>query len=131
MLSRTGTTPLARAIDGPRAAREQRDPIVLQWVINGGEEETCTTTLRNGVLVYVPGKDRFAGAPQTVIKLTRDVLNGLMYGANGDYRAAFDKAVRDGLVQIPEGKPEYADVVFGYLTRPDASFPIVAPATPE
>ncbi|MCC3777352.1 alkyl/aryl-sulfatase [Streptomyces sp. UNOB3_S3] len=121
---------LARAIDGPRAAREQRDPIVLQWVINGGEEETCTTTLRNGVLVYVSGKDRFAGAPQTVIKLTRDVLNGLMYGAQGDYRAAFDKAVRDSLVQIPEGKQEYADTVFGYLTRPDASFPIVAPASP-
>ncbi|MFF4158809.1 alkyl/aryl-sulfatase [Streptomyces sp. NPDC001678] len=122
---------LARAIDGPRAAREQRDPIVLQWVISNGDEQTCTTTLRNGVLVYVPGKDRFAGTPQTVIKLTRDVLNGLMYGANGDYRAAFGKAVRDGLVQIPEGKPEYADAVFGYLTRPDSSFPIVAPATPE
>ncbi|MFF4219121.1 alkyl/aryl-sulfatase [Streptomyces nondiastaticus] len=134
---------LARALDGPKAAAEQGEPIVLQWVIEGAEEETCTTTLRNGVLVYVPGRDRFAGAGfsnvggpgaplrLTVIKLTRDVLNGLMYGAGGDYRTAFDNAVRDGLVQITEGKQEYADTVFGYLTRPDTSFPIVAPAVPR
>ncbi|QRX89664.1 MULTISPECIES: alkyl/aryl-sulfatase [Streptomyces] len=118
---------LARTVDGPTAAREQRDPIVLQWLVSGAEEETCTTTLRNGVLVYVPGKDRFAGTPQTVIKLSREALNGLMYGPTG-FTNAFDAAVRDGVVQIPEGKQEYADTVFGYLTAPDPSFPIVAPA---
>jgi alkyl sulfatase BDS1-like metallo-beta-lactamase superfamily hydrolase len=92
------------------------------------EVTAYATTLRNGVLVFVPGKDRFAGTPQTVIKLTREVLNGLMYGAQGVYRTAFDNAVRDGLVEIPEGKQEYASTVFGYLTQPDPSFPIVAPA---
>ncbi|MFF4403057.1 alkyl/aryl-sulfatase [Streptomyces sp. NPDC001404] len=117
---------LARTIDGPAAGREQSDPIVLQWLVNGAEEEACTTTLRNGVLVYVPGKDHFAGTPQTVIKLTREVLNGLMYGPKG-FKDAFDAAVRDGLVQIPEGKQDYADTVFGYLTASDPSFPIVAP----
>ncbi|MFF4739309.1 alkyl sulfatase C-terminal domain-containing protein [Streptomyces sp. NPDC001262] len=117
---------LARTIDGPAAGREQSDPIVLQWLVNSAEEEACTTTLRNGVLVYVPGKDHFAGTPQTVIKLTREVLNGLMYGPKG-FKDAFDAAVRDGLVQIPEGKQDYADTVFGYLTASDPSFPIVAP----
>ncbi|MEU5424932.1 alkyl sulfatase C-terminal domain-containing protein [Streptomyces olivoreticuli] len=121
---------LARTVDGPAAGREQRDPIVLQWLIGGADEETCTTTLRNGVLVYVPGKDHFAGIPQTVIKLTREVLNALMYGPQG-FKTAFDVAVRDGVVQIPEGKQEYADTVFGYLTAPDPSFPIVAPAISE
>ncbi|MEU1376019.1 alkyl sulfatase dimerization domain-containing protein [Streptomyces triculaminicus] len=121
---------LARSIDGPTAAREQGDPIVLQWQITGAEEETCTTTLRNGVLVYVPGKDLFAGTPQTVIRLNRDVLNGLMYAPDG-YKVAFGTAVRDGLVHIPEGKQDYAETVFSYLTAPNPSFPIVAPADPS
>ncbi|GAA0348447.1 alkyl/aryl-sulfatase [Streptomyces blastmyceticus] len=118
---------LARSIDGPKAADEQRSPIVLRWVISDTGQE-CTTTLRNGVLVYVEGADRFAGPPQVTIKLTRETLNSL--AETPLFRRNFDTAVDAAPQQIelsPASGKAAADTVFGYLTIPDPKFPIVGP----
>ncbi|MFD9903405.1 alkyl/aryl-sulfatase [Streptomyces sp. NPDC059063] len=121
---------MARSVDGPKAAAEQRTPIALQWRVTGTPEQSCTTTLRNGVLVFVPGKDILAGTPQATITLSRAALNGL-YLSGPDFPRNFRTAVEKG--EITLGGPEqqaYADTVFGYLTLPNPKFPIVAPAAP-
>ncbi|MEV4744267.1 alkyl sulfatase C-terminal domain-containing protein [Streptomyces sp. NPDC049555] len=69
-------------MDGPTAAEQHRTPIAPKWVFtdpdaDGKAVETCTTTLRNGVLVFVHGQDRLVDAPQATITLSRKTLNEL------------------------------------------------------
>ncbi|MEU4202035.1 alkyl sulfatase dimerization domain-containing protein [Streptomyces sp. NPDC039022] len=114
---------MARSVDGPRAAQEQRAAIVLQWQFTDTGQE-CTTTLRNGVLVYVDGKDLYAGKPQATITLTRSAFDSLIL-EGPLFQRNFDAAVKAGGVRVDD-QPA-ADTVFGYLTVPDPSFPIVTP----
>ncbi|OKI05038.1 alkyl/aryl-sulfatase [Streptomyces sp. CB02923] len=114
---------LARSVDGPTAAREQRAAIVLQWHFTDTGQE-CTSTLRNGVLVYVAGKDLYAGKPQATITLTRAAFDSVLL-AGPLFQQNFDAAVTSGAVQVDDLAA--ADTVFGYLTVPDPSFPIVTP----
>ncbi|GAA3013458.1 alkyl sulfatase dimerization domain-containing protein [Streptomyces lactacystinicus] len=121
---------LARSVDGPAAAEQYRVPIVLDWVFT---DETgvetgvrCTTTLRNGVLVFVDGGDRLVGVPDAVIRLTRGTLNEL--AERPGFKRNFDTAVEDKLVLLEgEHAQEAADRVFGTLTLPDPQFPVVTP----
>ncbi|QDQ09743.1 hypothetical protein FH965_03525 [Streptomyces spectabilis] len=92
---------VARRIDGPRAADEQRSPIVLRWRVTGAPERECTTTLRNGALVHVPGRDLLAGTPQATIALGS-----------------------------PDHLPR-ATTVFAYVTTPDPGIPLAAPPAPR
>ncbi|MGK5543527.1 alkyl/aryl-sulfatase [Streptomyces sp. URMC 127] len=117
---------LARSIDGPKAGAEQSAPIVLQWQVTGATDQTCTTTLRNGVLVYVPGKDLFAGTPDVTLKLSREALSRLVL-AGPDFPRNFDQAVGNKEIEIVDGEQSAADTVFSYLTGPDPKFPLVAP----
>ncbi|MEF3115317.1 alkyl/aryl-sulfatase [Streptomyces chrestomyceticus] len=114
---------MARSVDGPKAAQEQRAAIVLQWQFTDTAQE-CTTTLRNGVLVYVDGKDLYAGKPQATISLTRATLDSLVL-EGPLFRRNFDAAVKAGTIRVDD-QPA-ADTVLGYLTVPDPSFPIVTP----
>ncbi|MGX8909154.1 alkyl/aryl-sulfatase [Streptomyces netropsis] len=116
-------TAMAKSIDGPKAATEQRSPIVLRWVLTGTGQE-CTTTLRNGVLIYVEGQDTLAGKPQATISLTRAALDELAL-AGIQFKKNFDAAVSKGDIQVDDQAA--ADMVFGYLTFPDPVFPIVTP----
>ncbi|GGV09970.1 alkyl/aryl-sulfatase [Streptomyces spectabilis] len=122
---------VARRIDGPRAADEQRSPIVLRWRVTGTPERECTTTLRNGVLVHVPGRDLLAGTPQATITLSRAALDGLCL--NGpDFRRNFTAAVERG--EIALGSPDHlpcATTVFAYVTAPDPWRPLAAPPAPR
>ncbi|MFH9420547.1 alkyl/aryl-sulfatase [Streptomyces sp. NPDC017529] len=114
---------MARSVDGPKAAEEQRAAIVLQWNFTDTRQE-CTTTLRNGVLVYVAGKDLYAGKPQATIVLTRAAFDSL--ALDGPlFRDNFDAAVKNGAIRVDDQAA--ADTVFGYLTVPDPMFPIVTP----
>ncbi|MEU1674998.1 alkyl sulfatase C-terminal domain-containing protein [Streptomyces roseifaciens] len=114
---------MAKSVDGPRAAAEQRSPIVLRWVFNGTGRQ-CTTTLRNGVLVFVDGEDLFAGKPQATITLSRAVLDEVLTQGL-DFKKNFDDAVQSGSIEVDDLPA--ADTVFGYLTYPDPVFPIVTP----
>ncbi|MFH8405943.1 alkyl/aryl-sulfatase [Streptomyces sp. NPDC018019] len=114
---------MARSVDGPAAAREQRAAIVLQWQFTDTRQE-CTTTLRNGVLVYVEGKDLYAGKPQATITLTRPAFDSLIL-EGPLFQRNFDAAVKAGAIRVDD-QPA-ADTVFGYLTVPDPVFPIVTP----
>ncbi|QLE72756.1 MBL fold metallo-hydrolase [Streptomyces rectiverticillatus] len=113
---------MAKSVDGPRAAAEQRSPIVLRWVFNGTGRQ-CTTTLRNGVLVYVDGEDLFAGKPQATITLSRAALDEVLT-QGFDFKKNFDAAVGNGIEVDDQAA---ADTVFGYLTYPNPVFPIVTP----
>ncbi|ARZ71841.1 MBL fold metallo-hydrolase [Streptomyces sp. HU2014] len=116
-------TAMAKSVDGPKAAREQRSPLVLRWVLTGTGQE-CTTTLRNGVLIHVDGQDKLAGKPQATISLTREALNDLAL-AGIRFKENFDAAVAGGHIQVDDQAA--ADTVFGYLTFPDPVFPLVTP----
>ncbi|MEV5598321.1 alkyl sulfatase dimerization domain-containing protein [Streptomyces sp. NPDC052496] len=114
---------MARSVDGPKAAQEQRAAIVLQWQFTDTGQE-CTTTLRNGVLVYVDGKDLYAGKPQATIILTRPAFDSLILEGPW-FQRNFDAAVKAGSIRVDD-QPA-ADTVFGYLTVPDPAFAIVTP----
>ncbi|WP_241999906.1 alkyl sulfatase C-terminal domain-containing protein [Streptomyces klenkii] len=114
---------MAKSIDGPRAAQEQTTPIVLRWVLDEPRQE-CTTTLRNGVLIYVEGPDALAGKPTATITLTREALNNLAL-AGHRFTQNFDDQVAAGTIQVDDEAA--ADTVFSYLVFPDPRFPIVTP----
>ncbi|WP_224277788.1 alkyl/aryl-sulfatase [Streptomyces sp. LS1784] len=121
---------LARSVDGPTAAEQYRAPIVLDWVFTdetGAETGVrCTTTLRNGVLVFVDGGDRLVDVPDAVIRLTRKTLDEL--AERPGFKHNFDTAVADKVVLLEgDHAQEAADQVFGTLTLPDPQFPIVTP----
>ncbi|MGW3179249.1 alkyl/aryl-sulfatase [Kitasatospora sp. NPDC001119] len=116
---------IARSVDGPTAAEQHRIPIVLDWVFTDTGEK-CTTTLRNGVLVFVPGGDRLVDVPDATITLSRPTLNEL--AMKPGFRRNFDQAVQDGTITLAgERAQESADAVFDTLTLPDPKFPIVTP----
>ncbi|MFI9237297.1 alkyl sulfatase C-terminal domain-containing protein [Streptomyces sp. NPDC053079] len=118
---------LARSVDGPRAAADNPAPIVLRWIITDTGQE-CTTTLRNGVLVYVAGKDVVAGEPQATISLTRKTLDALAQSPL--FRKNFDALLTANPPQITLADPaeqQAADKVFATLTVADPEFPIVTP----
>ncbi|WP_037824584.1 alkyl/aryl-sulfatase [Streptomyces sp. NRRL B-1347] len=124
---------LARSVDGPTAAERHRTPIVLDWVFvdagTGAETgEKCTTTLRNGVLVFVEGGDRFVVTPDATIRLSREALNEL--AEKPGYKNNFNQAVDDKKITLEGADAQAAtDAVFGTLTLPDPRFPIVTPRT--
>ncbi|MBZ4318954.1 alkyl/aryl-sulfatase [Streptomyces huiliensis] len=126
---------LAKSVDGPKAAAEQSGPIVLRWAVrsetasaevkDGTEpEHVCTTTLRNGALIYVDGTDPLAGKPTATIRLTRATLNQLAL-AGPRFPHTFDQLVTEGAIEVDDKAA--VDTVFGYLTFPDPVFPIVTP----
>ncbi|WP_171162086.1 alkyl/aryl-sulfatase [Streptomyces sp. I05A-00742] len=128
---------MAKSIDGPRAAAEQSAPVVLRWTIRpetpgtrpqagaqADQERVCTTTLRNGALIYVDGTDPLAGKPNATIRLTRAALNQLAL-AGPRFPHNFDQQVTDGTIEVDDKAA--TDTVFGYLTFPDPAFPIVTP----
>ncbi|MEU3350729.1 alkyl sulfatase dimerization domain-containing protein [Streptomyces sp. NPDC037389] len=138
-------TSMAKSVDGPRAGAEQTGPIVLRWTVTHGGQgsgtkpeqpparvpETCTTTLRNGVLVYVAGEDVMADlsgngtkVTEARISLSREMLDELVL-AGPRFTEHFDNAVGHGITV--EGDLSAPDTVFGYLTFPDVVFPIVTP----
>ncbi|MCC3770624.1 alkyl/aryl-sulfatase [Streptomyces sp. UNOC14_S4] len=112
---------MAKSVNGPKAAEEQPTPIVLRWQL--GVQE-CTTTLRNGVLIYVEGRDLLAGKPTATITLTREALNELAL-AGHRFTQNFNEQVVNGTIQVDDQAA--ADTVFGYLVFPDPRFPIVTP----
>ncbi|WP_424886874.1 alkyl/aryl-sulfatase [Streptomyces sp. XH2] len=122
---------LARSVDGPAAAAQHTGPIALNWVFiddNTGAEtgDKCTTTLRNGVLVFVEGGDRLLEAPHATIKLSRRTLNEL--AETPGFKRNFDQAVESKTITLEgENAQAAADAVFGTLTLPDPKFPIVTP----
>ncbi|QDQ10318.1 alkyl/aryl-sulfatase [Streptomyces spectabilis] len=121
---------LAQAIDGPKASREQREPISLQWLVTEPQQQGATTTLRNGALIHVPGKDLLVAKPQATITLTRSTLNKVLIQAaapGGSLRAAFESAVADGEITVTGDDPTAPATVFGYVTKPDTNFAIVTP----
>ncbi|MFF2075038.1 alkyl/aryl-sulfatase [Kitasatospora sp. NPDC058162] len=116
---------LARSVDGPTAAEQHRVPIALNWVFTD-TGDTCTTTLRNGVLVFVPGGDRFVDAPDATITLTRRTLD--LIAERPGFQRNFDQAVQEGLITLAgEYAQQATDSVFGTLTLPNPKFPIVTP----
>ncbi|WP_063761202.1 alkyl/aryl-sulfatase [Streptomyces sp. NRRL B-1347] len=122
---------VARRVDGPRAADEQRSPVVLRWRVTGDPARECTTTLRNGVLVHVPGKDLLAGTPQATITLSRAALDSLCL-EGPDFLRNFTAAVERG--EITLGSPDhlpYATRVFAYVTAPGTGLPSAGPAGPR
>ncbi|AZM54069.1 alkyl/aryl-sulfatase [Streptomyces sp. WAC 01529] len=121
---------LAQSIDGPKAGREQREPISLQWLITEPQQQGATTTLRNGALIHVPGKDLLVAKPQATLTLTRSTLNKVLIKAaapGGSLRAAFQAAVDDGEITVSGDDPTAPATVFGYVTKPDTNFAIVTP----
>ncbi|MFD9880115.1 alkyl/aryl-sulfatase [Streptomyces alboflavus] len=114
---------MAKSIDGPRAAEEQPTPIVLRWILDTPRQE-CTTTLRNGVLIYVDGPDPLAGKPTATITLSRKSLDELAL-SGPRFTQNFDDQVTAGTIQVDDRSA--ADTVFGYLVFPDPRFPIVTP----
>ncbi|MFE0173327.1 alkyl/aryl-sulfatase [Streptomyces sp. NPDC059002] len=122
---------LARSVDGPTAAEQYRVPIALNWVFTdettGAETgQKCTTTLRNGVLVFVDGGDRLLEAPHATIKLARQTLDKL--AETPGFKKNFDQAVQDRKITLEgENAQQAADSVFSTLTLPDPMFPIVTP----
>ncbi|MCC3777708.1 alkyl/aryl-sulfatase [Streptomyces sp. UNOB3_S3] len=130
---------MAKSIDGPKAAEEQRDPIVLRWVVTGNPPEVvegvpqpgtpdreCTVTLRNGALIYVEGRDLLAGRTDATITLSRAALDQLALSGHL-FTVNFDKEVKEGVIQVDD--LSVANTVFRYLTFPRPSFPIVTPKT--
>ncbi|MFJ8473763.1 alkyl/aryl-sulfatase [Kitasatospora sp. NPDC094011] len=116
-------TALARSIDGPQAAAGQPRPIVLRWLVTT-DSQTCVTTLRNGVLVYVEGSDVLADAADATITLSREALERLAL-AGHRFRQNFDDECKSGAIQIDNQAA--ADTVWSYLRFPDPVFPIVTP----
>ncbi|MFB7909726.1 alkyl/aryl-sulfatase [Kitasatospora sp. NPDC056076] len=116
---------LARSVDGPTAAEQHRVPIALNWEFTDTGDR-CTTTLRNGVLVFVPGGDRFVEVPDATITLTRRTLDDI--AETPGFQRNFDRAVQDGRITLAGTYAQQAaDSVFGTLTLPDPKFPIVTP----
>ncbi|WP_367137377.1 MULTISPECIES: alkyl/aryl-sulfatase [Streptomyces] len=118
---------MAKSIDGPRAAEEQTTPIVLRWVLDEPRQE-CTTTLRNGVLIYVEGPDALAGKPTATVTLTREALNNLAL-AGHRFTQNFNEQVAKGTIQVDDQAA--VDTVFSYLVFPNPRFPIVTPRKTE
>ncbi|MEU8548173.1 alkyl sulfatase dimerization domain-containing protein [Streptomyces roseoverticillatus] len=121
---------LAQAIDGPKAAREQREPVALQWHLTEPQQQAATTTLRNGALIHLAGVDVLAPKPQATLTLTRNALNKVLIKAalpDGSLQAAFQSAVSDGEITVTGDDPTAPATVFGYVTKPDANFAIVTP----
>ncbi|GGV09251.1 alkyl/aryl-sulfatase [Streptomyces spectabilis] len=122
---------LARSVDGPTAAERHRTPIALDWVFLDAETgaetgDKCTTTLRNGVLVFVEGGDRFVKTPDATIRLSRKALDEL--AEKPGYKENFNQAVDDKKITLEGADAQAAtDAVFGTLTLPDPKFPIVTP----
>lgn len=114
---------LAKSIDGPKAANDQRAPIALRWVVTG-HDRLCVTTLRNGVLVFTDGGDPLVGKADATITLTREALEQLAL-AGHRFVENFDNEVREGRIQVDN--PKVADTVWSYLRFPDPVFPIVTP----
>ncbi|MFD7595772.1 alkyl/aryl-sulfatase [Kitasatospora sp. NPDC059812] len=118
---------LARSVDGPTAAERNRLPITLNWVFTD-TGDTCTTTLRNGVLVFVAGGDRLVDVPDATITLSRQTLDDL--AQTPGFRHNFDQAVEDRHIALTGANAQQAaDAVFATLTLPDPKFPIVTPPT--
>ncbi|MEW1653781.1 alkyl sulfatase dimerization domain-containing protein [Streptomyces sp. NPDC093707] len=121
---------LAQGIDGPTAGKEQPEPIALQWHITEPQQEGVTTTLRNGALIQVPGKDILVAKPQATITLTRQTLNRVLIAASapdGIFQDVFNAAVDNGDITVTGDDPTAPATVFGYLTKPDTDFAIVTP----
>ncbi|MFC0843892.1 alkyl/aryl-sulfatase [Streptomyces noboritoensis] len=121
---------LAQAIDGPKAAREQREPVALQWHLTEPQQQTASTTLRNGALIHLAGVDLLAPKPQATITLTRSTLNKVLIKAalpGGSMKDAFQNAVSDGEISVSGDDPTAPATLFGYITKPDTNFAIVTP----
>lgn len=121
---------LAQTIDGPRAGEEQSVPISLQWHVTSPQQQGVTTTLRNGALIHVPGKDLLVAKPQATITLTRDALDKVLIAAavaKGGFKEAFEAAVAADAVSVTGDDPTAPSTVFSYLTKPDTNFAIVTP----
>ncbi|MFJ5953942.1 alkyl/aryl-sulfatase [Streptomyces noursei] len=121
---------LARSVDGPTAAEQHLAPIALNWVFTDAQGaatgEKCTTTLRNGVLVFVEGGDRFVELPAATVTLSRQTLNEL--AETPGFKENFNKAVQAGKITLEgERAQEATDAVFSTLTLPDPKFAIVTP----
>ncbi|MFD7620724.1 alkyl sulfatase dimerization domain-containing protein [Streptomyces sp. NPDC059802] len=122
---------LARSVDGPAAAELHPVLIALNWVFTDADTgaetgEKCTTTLRNGVLIFMAGGDRFVETPQATIRLSRQALNEL--AETPGFKQSFEQALQDKKITLGgENAQEAADAVFGTLTIPDPKFPIVTP----
>ncbi|WP_372406774.1 alkyl/aryl-sulfatase [Streptomyces luteireticuli] len=114
---------LAKSIDGPKAAAEQRKPIVLRWVVTT-DSRVCVTTLRNGVLVHVDGADPLAPVADATITLSREALEQLAL-AGHRFVENFDAEVKAGTIRTDNQAA--ADTVWSYLRFPDPVFPIVTP----
>ncbi|MFB7631363.1 alkyl/aryl-sulfatase [Streptomyces sp. NPDC056149] len=114
---------LAKSIDGPQAAAEQTEPIVLRWIVTT-DNQMCVTTLRNGVLVYVEGGDPLARTTDATITLSREALERLAL-AGHRFKENFDNEVTKGTIQTDNQAA--ADTVWDYLRFPDPVFPIVTP----
>ncbi|MEV0445923.1 alkyl sulfatase C-terminal domain-containing protein [Streptomyces spectabilis] len=104
---------------------------MLDWVFVDAETgaETgvkCTTTLRNGVLVFVEGGDRFAVTPDATIRLSRKALDEL--AEKPGFQKNFNQAVDEKKITLEGANAQAAtDAVFGTLVLPDPKFPIVTP----
>ncbi|MFI1170180.1 alkyl/aryl-sulfatase [Streptomyces melanogenes] len=121
---------LAQAIDGPKAAREQREPVALQWHLTEPQQQTASTTLRNGALIHLAGVDLLASKPQATITLTRSTLNKVLIKAalpGGSVKDAFQNAVSEGEISVSGDDPTAPATLFGYITKPDTNFAIVTP----
>ncbi|MCB5910024.1 alkyl/aryl-sulfatase [Streptomyces pinistramenti] len=119
---------LAQAIDGPKAARDQLQPIALLWHVTEPQQQAATTTLRNGTLIHLSGVDLLAPKPQAVITLTRNTLNKTLIKAampGGSLKDAFQAGVSDGEISVSGDDPTAPATVFGYVTKPDTNFAIV------
>ncbi|GAA2707560.1 MULTISPECIES: alkyl sulfatase dimerization domain-containing protein [Streptomyces] len=114
---------LAKSIDGPLAASQQRKPIALRWKVTPGDQ-TCVTTLRNGVLVYVEGDDPLTPVVDATVTLSRQALEDLAL-AGHRFTQNFDDEVKKGTIQVDNQAA--ADTVWSYLRFPDPVFPIVTP----
>lgn len=125
-------TAMAKSVDGPKAAQEQTSPIVLHWTLTdqGHPYQWCTTTLRNGALIYVEGPyapvegSGDPSKPTTGISLSRGALDDLAL-AGPRFTENFNEQVANGTIEVEDQTA--ADTVFGYLTFPDPRFPLVTP----
>jgi linear primary-alkylsulfatase len=106
---------LAIQIDGPRAWGKR---MVVNWSITDSGEQ-YVTTLENGVLTYVAGKQA-AGADATVT-LARPAIDAVLLG-----QAKLEDQVKSGKITIGGDGAKLGEL-FGLLDKPNPTFAIVTP----
>ena len=106
---------LATKVNGPRAWGKR---MVVNWSITDSGEQ-YVTTLENGVLTYVAGKQT-AGADATVTLACR-LIDAVLLG-----QAKLDDQVKSGKIAI-SGDGSKLGELFGLLDKPNPTFNIVTP----